>query len=307
MIAMKDIKVACVIPTYNGKSDLERLIGSIRTQSTSVEIIIIDSESTDGTREVGVNEATHFVSIKSEEFNHGGTRQIAVNIFPQYEIFIFLTQDAVLSDNDSISNILKPMAEARIGAVCGRQLPHINASLFAKHARFFSYPEQDRLATLNDVQQLGLRAAFMSNSFAAYRRNALDDVGGFPKHVIFGEDMYVAAKMLLRGWSVAYCGAAQCRHSHNYSAADEFRRYFDIGVFHANEFWLLEKFGKANGEGKKFVLSELNFLKGNGFLAYGQMLFRTLAKYSAYHLGRRERLIPRAIKRKISLFSRYWN
>ena len=111
-----------------------------------------------------------------------------------------------------------------------------------------------------DAAELGIKAAFMSNSFAAYRREALMAVGGFPKHVIFAEDMYVAAKMLMAGWKVVYEGSACCRHSHNYTIIEEFRRYFDMGVFHAREPWIRENFGGAGGEGLRYVKSELKYL-----------------------------------------------
>ncbi|MFE0678513.1 hypothetical protein ACFW26_34910, partial [Streptomyces sp. NPDC058867] len=44
-------------------------------------------------------------------------------------------------------------------------------------------------------------------------------------------------------------------HSHSYSIGEEFRRYFDVGVMHARAPWLLDRFGKAEGEGKRFVQS----------------------------------------------------
>ena len=83
-----------------------------------------------------------------------------------------------------------------------------------------------------------MKTAFNSNSFAAYRRKALKDVGGFPINTILSEDMYVTAKMLLKNWSVAYCADAKVYHSHNYTIWQEFKRYFDIGVFHAKEAWI---------------------------------------------------------------------
>lgn len=72
--------------------------------------------------------------------------------------------------------------------------------------------------------------------------------------------MYVAAKMLKCGWKVAYCANATVYHSHNYSLLDEFRRYFDIGVFNAREPWVLAEFGVAESEGVKFIRSEFLFL-----------------------------------------------
>ena len=80
--------------------------------------------------------------------------------------------------------------------------------------------------------------AFISNSFAAYRVSVLKEVGGFPDDVIFGEDMFVATKMLKAGYKIAYAAGACVYHSHDYSLWQEMKRYFDMGVFHAREPWI---------------------------------------------------------------------
>ena len=89
------------------------------------------------------------------------------------------------------------------------------------------------------ISSIGIKAAFLSNSFAAYRRSALESVGGFPSDTIFGEDTFAAAKMLLNGWKIAYSAEATVYHSHNLTFIEEFRRYFDIGVFHSREKWFM--------------------------------------------------------------------
>ena len=55
--------------------------------------------------------------------------------------------------------------------------------------------------------------------------------------------------MILAGYKVAYCAEATVRHSHNYTPWEEFRRYFDTGVFHACEPWIQQQLGGASGEG----------------------------------------------------------
>lgn len=106
------------------------------------------------------------------------------------------------------------------------------------------------------TQKNGVKTVFMSNSFSAYRIDVLQQLGGFPSDTILCEDMYFTAKAVLAGYKVAYVSEAVVRHSHNYSAVEEFKRYFDIGVFHADEPWIREKFGGAGGEGKNlFSLS----------------------------------------------------
>lgn len=297
---------ACVVPTFNGAVDLDRLLKSLRTQDLKLDLLVVDSGSTDGTAELARNNADHFVEISARDFNHGGTRQLMVEKFPDYDFYVFLTQDAYLESDNALRNIVSMFKDVRIGAVCGRQLPHLNANLFAEHARNFNYPPTTIIKSIEDAKAYGIKAAFLSNSFAAYRREALIDVGGFPQHVILAEDMYVAAKMLASGWLIGYCAEARCRHSHNYSLIEEFRRYFDTGVFQARESWISAQLGGTSSEGKKFLLSELQFVGRRNLFLIPAVVARTLAKLIGYKLGGHEKIMPISLKRKLSMHHRYW-
>lgn len=306
-VGTMNLHIACIIPTRNGRSDLARLLDSMQIQSTRFDTFIIDSASEDGTRELARKRVKNVTEISPLEFNHGGTRQRVVDQNPGYDIYIFLTQDAYLENSEAIANIVELFAEPTVGAVCGRQLPHLNATPLAQHARYFNYPDGVQVKTLADVPRLGIKAAFMSNSFAAYRAEALRTVGGFPLHVIFAEDMYVAAKMLLAGWKVAYAGNAQCRHSHNYTLIEEFERYFDMGVFHARESWIRQQFGGAGGEGVRYVKSEIKFFGWRRSYLWSSAIIRNAVKLFGYKLGQKEAKLPIGLKRKLGMYKQYWD
>src|SRR5206468_3109343 len=102
--------------------------------------------------------------------------------------------------------------------------------------------------------------AFCSNSFAAYRRTALEDVGWFQEKLLLGEDLHISARMLMKGYRLSYVADAIVYHSHNYTAIQEFKRYFDLGVFFERERWLLTEFGRPDGDGIRSVKCEVNFL-----------------------------------------------
>lgn len=300
-------RIACIIPTYNGRSDLGRLLSSLEKQTAAFDLLIVDSSSSDGTAEEARSRANSFVSIISNQFNHGGTRQMMVDLNPGYDVYVFMTQDAYLEDSEAIARLVAPFIDNSVGAVCGRQLPHLSATPLAIHARAFNYPETSCIKTYEDAPTLGIKTPFMSNSFSAYRGDALHEVGGFPEHVILSEDMYVAAKMLLARWKVAYSSDATCKHSHNYTLREEFCRYFDVGVFHARERWIRQHFGNTKGEGLRYVKSELQFLGLSRIYLWPEAMLRNALKLLAYKLGRREELIPIAIKKKLSMHRRFWD
>lgn len=302
----KKLKVACIIPTYNGKKDLERLLCSLENQTASFDVIIIDSNSNDGTSELGRKNSFKFFTISSFDFNHGGTRQLMVDKNTEYDIYVFLTQDVYLESSEAINSLIRNFSDDTVGAVCGRQLPHHNADLFAQHARLFNYPDKTQIKQKSDIQELGLKVAFISNSFAAYRKSTLLSVGGFPKNIIFAEDMYVATKMILNNWKIIYDSQACCRHSHNYGIVEEFNRFFDIGVFHSQEPWIKESIGGASNEGLKFLISEIKFISVRKPHLLPSSLFRTFIKAIAYKMGKSQRLLPVILKEKLSMHKRYW-
>ena len=297
-----------VIPTYNGGRVWKECLAALSTQTLQPrEILVIDSSSQDDTVAVAKKYGHRVVSIPTSEFNHGGTRNRALDWIKESDIVVFLTQDAVLEGNRSVENLIGAFDDPAVGAAFGRQLPRKGAQPIEAHARLYNYRVDSYVVGREDIPRLGLKTVFISNSFAAYRVQALRGVGGFPKNTIFAEDMYATARMVLSGWKVAYASEAKVYHSHEYTVAQEFRRYFDIGVFHARAPWIQREFSGAGGEGLKFVISELRYLGGRAPWRIPEALVRTAAKLVGYKMGKRERSIPLAAKKRLSMHHRFWN
>lgn len=301
------MKTAVIVPTLNAGSVWGDWISTLLATGINVEdVYIIDSGSIDETVQLAHSAGFNVKQIEYETFNHGGTRQLAVAELHGYDLTVFLTQDAVLSDTDSINKLLLPFDDDNVAAVCGRQLPRQNADVIEAHARLFNYPETSSINSINDAGKKGLKAAFLSNSFAAYRVSALLNVGGFPANVIFGEDMYVAAKLLKAGYSVAYAADACVFHSHGYSFYQEMQRYFDMGVFHASEPWIRQDLGGAESEGLKFVASEYKYLLRHAIWVIPEGMFRTLLRYTGFRLGLIEKWLPIGLKQKLLMNKGYF-
>ncbi len=231
---------------------------------------------------------------------------MAVEMLPHVDIVVFMTQDAVLAGKEALKKLLACFRDESVGAAYGRQLPLCDAGEIEAHARLFNYPERSRVNSVSDIPELGIKTAFISNSFAAYRRSALMAIGGFPQDLILGEDTYVAAKLLLRGWKVAYCAEAQVFHSHHFTFIQEFRRYFDIGVFHGRESWMRRELGQPQGEGFRFVKAEFNYLMARRPMLVPVALARNAIKLLAFRLGLMERYLPLWLKLHLGLSKAYW-
>lgn len=303
------LKVNLFIPTLNAGVIWKEVLAGVFMQNYPISrLVIIDSGSSDGTLDMINEEICDLIQIDPKDFDHGGTRQMAVETFPDADIFVFLTQDAILADSNAISVMIQAFEENHeLGMVYGRQLPHKNAKLLEAHARLFNYPAESRIKSLEDADQYGIKTISCSNSFAAYRKTAFFEINGFPSGSILGEDVLIAGKMLLVGWKLAYLSHSKIYHSHNYSATEEFKRYFDIGVFHINNQWIFEKFGRAESEGLKYLKSELTYTFKHNPLLIPKSLIATWAKLIGYNLGLHYKSLPVGLRKSFSMTKAFWS
>lgn len=284
-----DIHVSIIVPTYNAGTEFKKFCKMIKKQTANIkQVLVIDSSSTDSTVDIAKSFGFDVEVIAKSDFGHGKTRQYALDKIST-EIAVFLTQDALLYDEFSVENLVKCLtSDDKIAAVYGRQIPYKNTGVLGTFARLYNYPEISKINAFEDRKIKGIKTAFLSDSFAAYKKSLLMQIGGFPKHVNFGEDTYVAAKFLMNAYKTAYCAEAKVYHSHDYTLLQEYKRNKEIGKFHKQEKWLLDIFGKAEGEGLKFVMNEAKYLIKNVKFYYLPVAFlHNVVKYFGYKRANR--------------------
>lgn len=297
-----------IVPVRNGGARWREAAAALQAAlGDPARAVILDSGSTDGSDRVAAECGFVLERIDPRSFNHGATRQWAIERFcADTEFAIFLTHDAVLAGREALELLLASFVDSSVGAAYGRQLPHRGAGPFEAHVILFNYGPYSETRSLADAPRLGIKTAYLSNSFAAYRVGALRACGGFPSHLILGEDAAVAVKMLLAGWKVRYCADAEVRHSHAYTTAQDAQRYFDFGVFHAQLPELLRHFGAAEGEGARFLASELRYVAAHAPLSLPLVPVRNGAKYLGYRLGRSYARLPRGLCQRLSMTKVFW-
>ena len=118
--------VTVAILTYNGEVYLEQILREVSAQvlSGQIEILVIDSGSTDSTLDIVrrfPNAILH--EIPNAEFGHGRTRNLAARLATG-EYIAFLTHDAIPVSREWLREILAPFAlDDSIVAVMGKQIP----------------------------------------------------------------------------------------------------------------------------------------------------------------------------------------
>lgn len=298
--------VDIVIPTYRPGEKYKQLLKRLKTQSYPAgHIYVVNTgEGYYHEDEYPVLDNLSVTHITTAEFDHGGTRDMAARK-GDGDLILFMTDDAVPADDFLIENLVKYFEDGRVGAAYARQLPAPDCGLIERYTRSFNYPEESSLKSKGDLKKLGIKTFFCSNVCAMYRRDIYQELGGFPTHTIFNEDMIFASAVIQAGLSIAYAADARVIHSHNYSGIQQFHRNFDMAVSQAEH---PEVFAgiRSEGEGMKLVKQTAGYLLKKSPWLLPKLFWVSGWKYLGYLLGKRYQKLPKSLVMRFSMNRRYW-
>jgi rhamnosyltransferase len=265
----------------------------------------LDSGSNDDTLKICKEFKVDFIQIDVKNFDHGGTRNLGASK-AEGNVIVFMTQDAIFSDTRGLENLIQPLHDNQIAASYGRQIAKENANPIERFVRSFNYPSEKMVKGIEDLPKLGIKTFFFSNACSAIKKTAFIEVGGFPNRTIMNEDMFLAAKLIMKGYKVAYQADAVVYHSHNYSLSTQFKRYFDIGVFFSQNHWI-KGIAKSEREGIRYLKEEILFLfaeRRTIWIPYA--LIDTGIRFFGYRMGLLEKRIPLFLKKRMSFNKLFW-
>lgn len=282
--------VSVVVPTLNAEREIGRLLDGLLSQTVAPgEVLVVDSSSADSTQSIVSSYADRGVSlevIERGEFNHGATRHEAF-MRTVGEYTLFMTQDAVPTDERYIESLIAPLeADRSIALVSGRQLPKPDARRFEQLVRAFNYPDMPSVRGKEDLPTYGIKTFFASDVCSAYRRSSYMECGGFAP-VSTNEDMLMAARLIAAGYKVAYEPRAAVYHSHNFSPSQQFRRNREVGAFlavHDGELMGASEIGEGGRLVKAVSAKLLREGRLGEFVAFG---FDCVARLAGNRVGRR--------------------
>lgn len=227
------MKVSIVLPTRNGAVTLPAVLDAIARQRVdfAVEIVAVDSASSDGTVDLLRGRANRVISIPAEAFDHGLTRNLGIEQ-AQGDLVVLLVQDALPASDSWLTALTAPLiADDRVAGAYARQLPRPDASALTRHYLSRWVASSDAVRTVEIADRAELEAL---EPMAQIERCAFDNVCScirrsvwrqFPFHQTpIGEDVEWAREVLLAGYRLAYVPAAAVFHSHDRSARYELFR-----------------------------------------------------------------------------------
>lgn len=299
-------RVSVVIPTLNPGEHAQRLSRALARQTLApMELIVLDSESDDGSLGPFSEAGARVERVERSRFNHGRVRNRGVAL-SSGEIVVFMTQDAEPADERSLEALVAPLTSGAVDAAFARQLPRPGAGPLERFARTRNYPDTPRTVRRSDVPTLGVMAYFFSNACSAVRKESFLNVGGFSEETVCNEDMLFAARLLDADGAIAYVPAATVLHSHAYAPAQTFRRYFDIGAFFTQTDGKVSRRGLTSS-GAAYAAELLTTLVRQR--AFGWVVpagAETLAKWFGSRLGRYHRFLPPGLKWRLSANPAFW-
>lgn len=299
--------VDVVIPSYRPDENFSRLVKKLQKQKYPIgTIFVINTKAGRFPKEVEQMEKVKVSHIERREFDHGATRDMGMQM-SKAEIVVFMTQDAVPADEYVIGNLVKVLEEDEMtGAAYARQLAASGCNYIEKYTRKFNYPENSRIKSKEDLQEMGIKTFFCSNVCAAYKRNIYEKAGGFCKKTIFNEDMILAGHMINAGYKVAYVAEARVIHSHNYTGMQQFHRNFDMAVSQAEHPEVFEGI-KSESEGIKLVKqTAAHLVKQRKIYMVPKLVYQSGCKYIGYRMGKMYKKLPDKVVKWCSMSPGYW-
>ncbi|HEX3290308.1 MAG TPA: glycosyltransferase family 2 protein [Gaiella sp.] len=297
--------ISVVIPVRDGGNELDRCLAGIATQvvDEAIEIVVVDSGSTDGSVERARAAGAVVHEIPAEAFGHGRTRNLGVEL-ARGDTVVFTSQDAVADDAEWLARLVAAARSAPdVAGAYGRQLPHPDARPPERFFLDFLYGADGRVQRLEPDAEATFETTLFSNVNAAIPREILLRYP-FRDDLTMSEDQEWSRRVLRDGLSLVYEPRAAVRHSHSYTIRSAFRRFFDSGVSAEHAYVEGDESRAAlRRAGSRYAREELFWLWRTGrrrWIPYAVVY--ELGKFAGLQLGLRHRRLPSSLVRRIGSY-----
>lgn len=233
-------RISVIIPVKNGGEQLRGLLRNIRSQRKveNVEIIVIDSESTDNSVQIAKEFGAKIIQIPQKEFNHGATRNLGAKE-ANGNYLVFTVQDAMPINNYWLYNMICPFLEyPELAALSSKQFVKPEADLFTLWmsegmTEFLGF-KNDSIYSLSDGFEridwrffdstTKRRLTFFDNVSSCMRRDTFKDIQFSP--LINAEDMDFGVRIIENGRVLGYLTSTGVYHWHERGADYVFKRHY---------------------------------------------------------------------------------
>jgi len=199
-------KVTVIVRTFNVDWVIDQTLSALMKQKgVEIELMIVDSGSTDLTLDIVAFYPHRFIEIKPGTYFPGKVLNRAISK-SKTEIIVFINSDAVLLDSYAVSKLIEPLCKLDIAASYGRQVARPEADLWVRH-------DYERAFSLDGRQPDWM---YYSLPIAAMKKSVWQ-IQKFYTKAWGSEDTYWGVEIKKKGYKIAYVKDAIAMHSHNYT------------------------------------------------------------------------------------------
>lgn len=209
------MKCSIVIRAYNEEKLIGRLLEGIKQQTVKdVEIILVDSGSTDTTVSIADSFGAKVVHIPPAEFTFGRSLNIGIKSASR-EFIVIASAHVYPVYPDWLETLLRPFQDPQVALTYGKQRGYAG-SKYSEHQIFHQwYP---------DASTLDQATAFCNNANAAIRKS-LWEKHPYDETLTGLEDLEWAKWAKGQGYKIAYVAEAEIAHIHNETPHGVYNRY----------------------------------------------------------------------------------
>jgi rhamnosyltransferase len=203
---MNTIMCSVIIRSFNEENHIGRLIDGIKKQTIfeAIEIILVDSGSTDSTVKIAECKGATIISIKPKDFSFGRALNIGCKI-AKGKYLLFASAHVYPVYNTWIEKMLKPFEDESVALVYGRQIGN-EKTKFSEHQIFKKWFPKD-----SNYDQ---GTPFCNNANAVIRKE-LWEQQAYDEKLTGLEDLDWANKIQRKGLRVIYEAHAPVVHVHD--------------------------------------------------------------------------------------------
>ncbi len=214
---MNEKQPACsiVIRAFNEERHIGRLLAGIMHQSVDdIEIVLVDSGSSDATVAIASRYPAKIVHIRPEEFTFGRSLNRGIEQTTA-DIIVIASAHVYPVYPDWIEKLLEPFENPRVALVYGKQRGNESSC----------YSEQQQFAKLFPEESIAVqRHPFCNNANLVIRRS-LWEQNHYDEEFTGLEDMAWASWALNQDHVLSYAAEAEVIHVHNETSRQIFNRY----------------------------------------------------------------------------------
>ena len=219
--------VTVILPVYNQERTVEKCLNSLQEQTyTNMEIWVGDDGSTDNTKEI-----VSRYPVRLFQFEHKGRPKTLNSLLPLVKTgFVAVVEGDAIYQPNYLEACISHFSSREVGGVIARQLAVASDSIISR-----------AISAYRDVRwKLVDRPRYTQSTAWVFRKETLDDLGGFDEDLAIADDVALGISLIRRGWKIEFVPETTWYHHEPTSLRTLMKQQFRWGV---GSYVFLKKYG----------------------------------------------------------------